>query len=150
MTDMSPFRLFLQMSSRRWQDTSFNCITRYPWAMPVFPFSRPEVPVTPTIVVATDSGKPFSWRYREIEGGIDCLVLSAKEASGFGKRDVPVTFTLKGAPKTGKARAVTGDELNDAVMAFVREDRALWKMLAVPNSPTGESKPVTVIRIHFT
>lgn len=117
--------------------------------MPVFPFARPEVPVTPTIVVTTDTGKRFTWRYREIDGGIDCLVLSAKEASGFGKQGVPVSLTLKQEPKTGKARAVTGDDLNDAVMAFVREDRALWKMLAVPNSPTGESKPVTVIRIAF-
>lgn len=117
--------------------------------MPVFPFVRPDVPLTPTIVVTTDAGKQFTWRYREIEGGIDCLVLSAKEASGFGKHDVPVTLTFKQTPTTGSARAVTGDDLNDAVMAFVREDRALWKMLAVPNSPTGESKSVTVVRIAF-
>lgn len=115
--------------------------------MPVFPFSRPEVPVTPTIVVATDAGERFLWRYLETENGIDCLVLSAKEASGFGKQDVPVNLTLNSKPRTGTARAVTGDNLNDAVMAFVRADRALWKMLALPNSPTGESKPVTVVRV---
>ena len=115
--------------------------------MPVFPFSRPGVTVTPTITVTTDTGDYFTWRYREIDGGIDCLVLSAKEASGFGKRDVPVSLTLDDEARRGKARAVTGNDLNDAVMAFVLEDRTLLKMLAIPNSPTGESRPVTVIRI---
>ena len=75
------------------------------------------------------------------------MVLSAKEASGFGKRDVPVSLTLNDEACRGLARAVTGNDLNDAVMAFVLEDRTLLKMLAIPNSPTGESRPVTVIRI---
>lgn len=118
--------------------------------MPVFPFKRSTVPVTPTIEVRTDTGKAFTWRYRAIEGGIDCLVLSAREASGFGQADVPVRYTLHNNAHTGLGRAVVGDELNDAVMAFVRADRALYNMLAVPNSPTGASKPVTVVRIIHT
>ncbi len=75
--------------------------------------------------------------------------MSAKEAAPFGKTNLPVTVHLPTGPKRGTGRTVTGDDLNDAIMDFVREDKGLWQVLAVPNSPTKASLPVTIVRITF-
>lgn len=118
--------------------------------MPVFPFQPPNVSTTPFVKVKDTNGKQFSWRYRKVEGGIDCLVLSAKEASGFAKADMPVTVFLDSTGTPGLGRAVTGQALDDAVMAFVREDRKLWQQLAAPSIATKDHQAVTVVHISFT